>query len=87
MTSEIDKLKHFDALNYKGEYFTNELEDGEEFLYSTIKIQDDSKVTFLCKYNKNKHIQSCDYCPLARYLCLGIDCRAVILKQVKYEKK
>lgn len=44
MTSEIDKLKHFDALNYKGEYFTNELEDGEEFLYSTIKIQDDSKV-------------------------------------------
>lgn len=28
-----------------------------------------------------------DYCPLTRYLCLGIDCRAVILKQVKYEKK
>lgn len=24
--SEINKLKHFDALNYKGEYFTNELE-------------------------------------------------------------
>lgn len=41
----------------------------------------------LCKYNKNKHIQPCNYCPLARYLCLGIDCRAVILKQVKYEKK
>lgn len=87
LMSEINKLKHFDALNYKGEYFTNELEDGEEFLYSTIKIQDDSKVTFLCKYNKNKHIQPCNYCPLARYLCLGIDCRAVILKQVKYEKK
>lgn len=48
--SDINQLKHFDALNYKGEYFTNELEDGEEFLYSTIKIQDDSKVTFLCKY-------------------------------------
>lgn len=63
MTSEIDKLKHFDALNYKGEY-------------STIKIQDDSKVTFLCKYNKNKHIQPCNYYPLVRYLCLGIDCRA-----------
>ncbi|UWH94374.1 MAG: hypothetical protein [Bacteriophage sp.] len=27
------------------------------------------------------------YIKLARYLCLGIDCRAVILKQVKYEKK
>lgn len=87
LISEINKLKHFDALNYKGEYFTNELEDGEEFLYSTIKIQDDSKVTFLCKYNKNKHIQPCNYCPLVRYLCLGIDCRAVILKQVKHEKK
>lgn len=24
--SEINKLKHFDALNYEGEYFTNELE-------------------------------------------------------------
>lgn len=77
-------LNIFDALDYKGEYFTNELKDDEEFLYSTIK---DSKVTFLCKYNKNKHIQSCNYCSLARYLCLGIDCRAVILKQVKYEKK
>lgn len=26
--------------------------------------------------DKLKHIQSCNYCPLARYLCLGIDCRA-----------
>lgn len=34
-----------------------------------------------------EYIQPCNYCPLARYLCLGIDCRAVILKQVKYEKK
>lgn len=48
--NDINQLKHFDALDYKGEYFTNELKDGEEFLYSTIKIQDDSKVTFLCKY-------------------------------------
>lgn len=29
-------LNIFDALDYKGEYFTNELKDGEEFLYSTI---------------------------------------------------
>lgn len=54
--NDINQLKHFDALDYKGEYFTNELKDGEEFLYSTIKIQDDSKVTFLCKYESNKHI-------------------------------
>ena len=56
MISEIDKLKHFHAENYSGTNFTNDLNDGEEFLYSTIKIQDDSKVTFLCKYVKNKHI-------------------------------
>lgn len=49
--NDINQLKHFDALDYVGEYFTNELKDGEEFLYSTIKIQDDSKVTFLCKYD------------------------------------
>lgn len=87
MTSEIDKLKHFHVENYSDTNFTDDLNDGEEFLYSTIKIQDDSKVTFLCKYESNKHIQPCNYCPLVKYLCLGIDCRAVILKQVKYEKK
>lgn len=87
LMSDINQLKHFDALDYKGEYFTNELKDGEEFLYSTIKIQDDSKVTFLCKYESNKHSQPCNYCPLVKYLCLGIDCHAVILKQIKYEKK
>lgn len=87
MTSEIDKLKHFHIEDYSGIYFTNELKDGEEFLYSTIKIQDDSKVTFLCKYESNKHIQPYNYCPLVKYLCLGIDCHTVILKQIKYEKK
>lgn len=87
MTSEIDKLKHFHVENYSGTNFTDDLNDGEEFLYSTIKIQDDSKVTFLCKYESNKHIKPCNYCPLVKYLCLGIDCHAVILKQIKYEKK
>lgn len=84
--SDINQLKHFDALDYKGEYFTNELKDGEEFLYSTIKIQDDSKVTFLCKYESNKHIQPCNYCPLVKYLCLGIDCHTVILKQKAFKE-
>lgn len=32
-------------------------------------------------------VQPCNYCPLVKYLCLGIDCHAVILKQVKHEKK
>lgn len=26
---KINQLKHFDALDYEGEYFTNELKDGE----------------------------------------------------------
>lgn len=52
MISEIDKLKHFHAENYSGTNFTNDLNDGEEFLYTTIGIKDDKEVTFLCKYIK-----------------------------------
>lgn len=37
MTSEIDKLKHFHVENYSGTNFTNDLNDGEEFLYTTVK--------------------------------------------------
>lgn len=33
MTSEIDKLKHFHVENYSGTNFTDDLNDGEEFLY------------------------------------------------------
>lgn len=57
MTSEIDKLKHFHVEDYSGIYFTDELNAGEEFLYTTIGIKDDKEVTFLCKYVKNKHIE------------------------------
>lgn len=57
MTSEIDKLKHFHVENYSGTNFTDDLNDGEEFLYTTIRIKDDKEVTFLCKYVKNKHIK------------------------------
>lgn len=52
MTSEIDKLKHFHVENYSGTNFTDDLNDGEEFLYTTIGIKDDKEVTFLCKYVK-----------------------------------
>lgn len=37
MTSEIDKLKHFHVENYSGTNFTDDLNDGEEFLYTTIR--------------------------------------------------
>lgn len=56
MTSKIDKLKHFYAKDYSDINFTNDLNDGEEFLYTTIRYKDGKEVTFLCKYVKNKHI-------------------------------
>lgn len=58
MTSEIDKRKHFYVEDYSGIYFTDELNAGEEFLYTTIGIKDDKEATFLCKYVKNKHIEA-----------------------------
>jgi hypothetical protein len=48
MTSEIDKLKHFHVENYSDINFTDDLNDGEEFLYTTIRCKDDKEVTLLC---------------------------------------
>ena len=48
MTSEIDKLKHFHIENYRDTNFTDDLNDGEEFLYTTIRCKDDKEVTLLC---------------------------------------
>lgn len=48
MTSEIDKLKHFHIENYSGTNFTDDLNDGEEFLYTTIRCKDNKEVTLLC---------------------------------------
>lgn len=49
MTSEINKLKHFHVENYSDTNFTDDLNDGEEFLYTTIRCKDDKEVTLLCK--------------------------------------
>lgn len=48
ITSEIDKLKHFHVEDYSGTNFTDDLNDGEEFLYTTIRCKDDKEVTLLC---------------------------------------
>lgn len=45
MTSEIDKLKHFHIENYSGTNFTDDLNDGEEFLYTTIRCKNGKEVT------------------------------------------
>lgn len=44
MTSEINKLKHFHVENYSDTNFTDDLNDGEEFLYTTIRCKDDVAV-------------------------------------------
>ena len=77
MTSEIDKLKHFHVENYSGTNFTDDLNDGEEFLYTTIR----------CKYFKNKHIGNCPDCVFNKYLCYGLLCNIVVLKVIKDEEK
>lgn len=76
MTSEIDKLKHFHVENYSGTNFTDDLNDGEEFLYTTIRY----------KYVKNKHIGNCPNCIFNNYLCYGLLCNIVVLKVVKYKE-
>lgn len=76
MTSEIDKLKHFHVEDYSGTNFTDDLNDGEEFLYTTIRCKDDKEVTLLCKYVKNKHIGNCPDCVFNKYLCYGLLCNS-----------
>lgn len=44
MTSEIDKLKHFHVENYSGTNFTDDLNDGEEFLYTTMMLLKNLKI-------------------------------------------
>lgn len=86
MTSEIDKLKHFHVEDYSGTNFTDDLNDGEEFLYTTIGIKDDKEVTFLCKYVKNKHIEVCPNCIFNNYLCYVFYVILLFLKQLKMKK-
>jgi hypothetical protein len=86
MTSEIDKLKHFHVENYSDTNFTDDLNDGEEFLYTTIRCKDGKEVTLLCKYVKNKHIGNCPDCVFNKYFCYGLLCNIVVLKVIKDEE-
>lgn len=56
MTSEIDKLKHFHIENYSGTNFTDDLNDGEEFLYTTIRCKDNKEVIFVNMLLKNLNL-------------------------------
>lgn len=55
MTLAIDKLKHFHVENYSDTNFTDDLNDGEEFLYTTIRCKDDMKMLLLNL--KKKHMK------------------------------
>lgn len=55
MTSEIDKLKHFHVENYSGTNFTDDLNDGEEFLYTTIRCKDDTVELEKEAYEEMRH--------------------------------
>jgi hypothetical protein len=87
MISDIDKLKHFHVENYSNTNFADELNDGEEFLYTTIRIKDYKEVTFLCKYVKNKHIKVCHNCIFDKYFCYARLCNIIVLKVVEDEEK
>lgn len=57
MTLEIDKLKHFYAENYSDTNFTDDLNDGEEFLYTTIRCKDDVLlIMYLNVENNGKYL-------------------------------
>lgn len=56
ITSEIDKLKHFHVENYSDTNFTDDLNDGEEFLYTTIRYKDNKEVIFVNMLLKNLNL-------------------------------
>lgn len=87
MTSEIDKLKHFHIENWRDTNLADDLNDGEEFLYTIIRYKDNKEVTLLCKYVKNKHIRNCLNCVFNKYFCYALLCKIVILKVIKDEEK
>ena len=42
MTSEIDKLKHFHVEDYSGIYFTDELNNGEEYPEQSARLREET---------------------------------------------
>lgn len=56
MTSEIDKLKHFHIENWRDTNLADDLNNGEEFLYTTIRYEDDKEVIFVNMLLKNLNL-------------------------------
>jgi hypothetical protein len=56
MTSEIYKLKHFHIENWRDTNLADDLNDGEEFLYTIIRYKDNKEVIFVNTLLKNLNL-------------------------------
>lgn len=52
---------------------------GEPFYYETYDIVSNNKATFKLVKTPNKH-KSCNYCPLIKHFCGGIECYCIAKK-------
>lgn len=60
ITSEIDKLKHFHIENWRDTNLADDLNDGEEFLYTIIRYKDNKEVTVEVEISPDNWIMSVD---------------------------
>lgn len=67
----------FSYKDYIGEYF--DVLIGEPFYYETYDIISNNKVTFKLVKTENRH-KSCNYCPLIKHFCGGIECCCIAKK-------
>lgn len=66
-----------DPSDIDGEYF--DVPIGEPFYYETYDIVSNNKATFKLVKTPNKH-KSCNYCPLIKHFCGGIECYCIAKK-------
>lgn len=73
----LQTLLIFSYKDYVGEYF--DVPIGEPFYYETYDIVSNNKATFKLVKTPNKH-KSCNYCPLIKHFCGGIECYCIAKK-------
>lgn len=69
----------FSYEDYIGEYFTENINVGEVFYYKTYDIVSNFISTFKLVKTDNRH-KSCNYCPLIKHFCGGIECCCIAKK-------
>ena len=76
---DTDNSPIFSYKDYIGEYF--DVPIGEPFYYETYDIVSNNKATFKLVKTPNKH-KSCNYCPLIKHFCGGIECYCIAKKSL-----